>query len=413
MRLIIDHKDMTVQSGTVPMRWCLYRKELEELEERGVNKPYVLIVITNGSRQYRYLVPMDQMMTYIQFHRPGENTVHAVIVWHKKDNVKELQNFFLSSFSRWNYANEVFYDIGELYPEFRKGCRRLKESEELTVTVPKKLFAPEPSDFEKWWVNLWHEVKQVDECDFRKRRISAYSAQPPLMLVWIMGITAVRFIAALVLSIAGMRGTDWSPVIHPFRHKTKRVWSYTTNGDSVFRKRDDGTKHPWYIRILTPPVYIITVALLIFGGFLGQVFSIASMMSLWYYAALGVVLPIAIITVAAVAYIVSKLAWALLTALIFKPTDNWLERNYEGWGSKLEKRKRERERLANERERKRDELKAELQRQAEEQLRVEREELLSCNGELQPSINALPPSKRTVHLRFLDLKAQICKPYAQ
>lgn len=48
-------------------------------------------------------------------------------------------------------------------------------------------------------------------------------------------------------------------------------------------------------------------------------------------------------------------------------------------------------------------------------LRYETEfEPLLCDGrDLKPSIADLPPERRTVHLRFLDLKAKVCRPFAK
>lgn len=417
MRLIVDHKDTTVQSGTVPVRWCLSRKEeLKKLKKCGVNKPHVLIVVKNSSHEYRQLVPIGQVMAYVQFHRPGENTIHAAVVWHEKDNVRQLKSFFLEKYRSGTYENEVLrYDeelgFREDWYSLEQECNyhRLDGTASIAVIVPGEFFSKEPSRIERWWVNLFFEHRPIDQCHFRRRRMLAYSVQPFAVLAWAIVITIARFIGALVLSIAGMRGTDWSPVIHPFRYPTGDIKKQVKKGNSVFWRNKGGTKHPWYVLILTPPVYVITVTLLILGGLLAQFFSLASMMPWWYYAVAGVILPLAIITVAAVIYAILTLVWAVLTALIFKPITNWFASNSDAW----EQMKQKRRQLARERKKRK-------QRAAEEKLLIERaaihkelEEFLACNGELQPSINALPIAKRTVYLRFLDLKAQICKPYAQ
>ncbi|HDY73356.1 MAG TPA: hypothetical protein ENH86_02170 [Candidatus Jorgensenbacteria bacterium] len=414
MRLIVDQKNTAVQGGTVPVRWCLYRKELEELERRGVNKPHVLIVVRNNNHEHRQLVPMDQMMAYVQFHRFGENTIHAAVVWHNEDNVKKLKSFFLEKYSRLSYEHGVLrldekLGFKEYYSSNGQSYNRLDETAHVTVMVPEEFFSKEPSRFEKWWVNLFFEYRPVDQCQFRRRRMLAYSVQPFAVLAWVIVITIARFIGALVLSIAGMRGTDWNPVIHPFRYPTGDIKKRVEKGDSVFWCKKDGEKYPLMFRAFSPPVLLVLSVLLVGLGVLGEWTFSYTLVPWWYYAVVGVVLPFVIAAVAAVAYAAFTLVWILLTALIFKPIINWIANNSDAW----EQKRMERKRAAKER-------KEREQKAAEERLLKERaamheelEQLLACNGELQPSINALPQTKRTIHLRFLDLKAQICRPYAQ
>jgi hypothetical protein len=40
-------------------------------------------------------------------------------------------------------------------------------------------------------------------------------------------------------------------------------------------------------------------------------------------------------------------------------------------------------------------------------------EYLFCDGQAIPAINALPSKRRTTHLRFMNLKAKVCKPFAR
>ena len=39
--------------------------------------------------------------------------------------------------------------------------------------------------------------------------------------------------------------------------------------------------------------------------------------------------------------------------------------------------------------------------------------LLACDGNLSPNMGTLPPEKRTIHLRYKDLKSRICKSFAR
>ena len=39
-------------------------------------------------------------------------------------------------------------------------------------------------------------------------------------------------------------------------------------------------------------------------------------------------------------------------------------------------------------------------------------EIIACNGNFTPKIDALPPKKRTITLRYKNLKGKVCKPFA-
>ena len=39
--------------------------------------------------------------------------------------------------------------------------------------------------------------------------------------------------------------------------------------------------------------------------------------------------------------------------------------------------------------------------------------LLACDGNLSANMRTLPPEKRTIHLRYKDLKSRICKSFAR
>ena len=43
---------------------------------------------------------------------------------------------------------------------------------------------------------------------------------------------------------------------------------------------------------------------------------------------------------------------------------------------------------------------------------AEYESIIACNGEFSPKIDALPPKKRTITLRYKNLKGKVCKPFA-
>ncbi len=435
MKLIVALKDTVVQNATIPVRWCLHRKELEQLQQKDVKCPYMFIVVKNGGKEERYLVPMDQMLEYVQFHRPGEHTLQAVVVWHYEDNIHHMKNFLLGSRSRGEYKFDVLDPDGKLgNAAFGGSYRRLEEADELTVTVPAEFFAKEPSKFERWWVNLWFEYPAIDQCHFRKRRMVAYNplVQPPLVLIWIVFTTLIRTFVAGILLILGIRRINFKPIVHPFKYKMDDIEKHMEVGNSVFWRSKDGKKYPWYVRILTPPFFLAFLAIFIgIGLLLNWIFPSVELISnvpRWYYPIAAIAIPIASILITAILIgilSVLKILFRTLiakpfTSLIIKPFVNWLERNEDAWDSKarkrrqaLNERKAERKRLARERQREQERLAEERKRQAEAQRQAELEELLACNGEFTPTLKALPRHKQTLYLRFKDLKVSLCKPYAR
>jgi len=127
---------------------------------------------------------------FIQFHSPGK---HNLIFIFFKDPDKDLKKSILQKAS---LRNE--YENGIYLPNIQ-GCvvrGQVAYCEEL-VEIPKQFFSIIPrTGFKKalWtWANRWFLTDPVDQCEFRKRAIMAFTLQP---ICWFMG-----FILRLVVSI--------------------------------------------------------------------------------------------------------------------------------------------------------------------------------------------------------------------
>lgn len=402
MKLFVS--ETKVQDASIPIRWCLNQKELEELKMRKVKNPHLLLVTVHDKQEVdRYLIPLDQMLAYIQFHKPGENRILATVVWCEDSEINQptskLRHWFLQRSSSGGYEQNILKDDGENFL-LNLGYFRLKQQVELIVVVPAELFAKEPPAWEKWWVNLWHETKKPrDQCQYRRRRMLAYSIQPLVVLLFMIVISIFRALAAAVLLFLGKRGVDLKPIIHPFQYQSEDVWGDTE--DSVFLRNAKGKRQHWLISFFSPLVFLIFLAILVGIRFIFP--SLVSNLTLrWWHYPLGTLAVMVGIVVVAYALFAFLFIVDFLSRLILKPVE-------KPWS---EQRKVRRERTRKKEEEKELE-EAEKRRRKEEQLRAELEQLLACDGEFVPRLSALPKEKQTIYLRFQDLKAKVCKPYAR
>lgn len=233
----------------LPIRWCVGRDALDELKRQGVLFPHLFILVTqnNGDHHHevaRKLVPLDQIIEYLDFHRSGEHHVQATIVWHEKGDIRALKATMLGGYynSYEHHPVEALDSEGNLW--FKATALdnvRHVERCAIDVDVDAKFFAKEPSQLEKWWVNLWFgRSRAKDQCHFRRRRIVAYSLQPPLVALYLVVLLGIRLIVALSLLSVCKRGINWSPIFHPWEMGTGDVWFDTDGAGTFFTRKKDG-----------------------------------------------------------------------------------------------------------------------------------------------------------------------------
>src|SRR4051812_9369593 len=97
------------QEACVPVRWCVSKDVLETLEKDNVKEPLLFISITHNKREVdRVLVPLEQMMEYIQLRHAGINTLHAFIVWSDYESSDRMVNRFLSRRAEETFSNYLY-----------------------------------------------------------------------------------------------------------------------------------------------------------------------------------------------------------------------------------------------------------------------------------------------------------------
>lgn len=245
-----------VQSATIPIRWCVHKITLHKLMSRGAKNPHILLeIVSENSVRFRKLAPLDQMVEYIQFRRPGENKIMATIVWTMDGKSKELWDCYMSR-RGGDYSNTVFTKSGDgvLSDMKREEC---VEFAAMDVVVPHELFAKEPHAWEKQWVNFWFRAHSIDQCEYRKRRILAYTVQPLPVFVWLIMKLVVRFIAAVVLIIGlpiigapqMIRKINFRTLIHPWIYDIDDIVSIEAEDSFFVRLWDKIIDSIWHAEL--------------------------------------------------------------------------------------------------------------------------------------------------------------------
>ena len=368
LKLKVGDEKGEVQNANVPVRWCVDKETLEKIQQDGVKNPHILLVTTDGRYEMtRQLAPLEQVIEYVQFQRPGINKIYATIVWEKSGKYNDLWETYLQK-ERGRYATSVINYDGNL-------CR-LTGSVESTVenvNIPDELFAKELPRWIQKWVNLWFKTRPEDQCCFRRRMITAFTIQPPIVFLWLILRIGFGALAAFFLLLCAMTKINFKPIIHPWRDDVEDIWSDTKErygGGSIFtraRTNKKGNSYSlWYLSPLTP-LYFLLIALIV---------------CLWQILEYGFV-TLGLTIWGTVVAVGTSITILLIGAAIFKLIDYTFENC----------------------------IRKQLLRFQKQTVSItDYENVLICNGDLSTDIRALPQKKRTIHLRFQDLKAKVCKP---
>lgn len=188
--------DREIQGANVWVRWCLdaeTRKILNKHSERDLR---LLLIITGGSiyKEERIIVPLENIVQILPVRYPGRNTIFAAIVWPRGD-LRNMEEHLLHR-RRGTFISDLIN-----YPTDEEGSPVFSDAYEndiiaissLEIDVPREVFAEEPPEWEKKWVNRWYEERPRDQCEYRERRIFAYTLQLFFVAIFLC-VTAVIFL---------------------------------------------------------------------------------------------------------------------------------------------------------------------------------------------------------------------------
>lgn len=253
--LIVGEPSGEILNGDVPVRWCVTPELVAKLEKDGIVDPHILLVSAhNGREMQRQLVPITELMTYVRFTKAGEMNLYGFIingifgrqdlynVYNRKELGYYVTNIIFSprpSFITDNHKSKtvkfkhgVHQDIPAEY------CRT-----HVTVEIPAGVFGKEPSEWMKWFVNLWmpNNGKFIDECNYRKHMVLALIFKSLPVLLWATTLVTLRVLLVSIFVLSGYwKGVRFFRAFRPFKWNNLK-WFVIPNWDDdnqlIFKRK--------------------------------------------------------------------------------------------------------------------------------------------------------------------------------
>ncbi len=302
-------------------------------------------------KEARHVVPLTDMATYITFKHPGKNRISAFILPRTVEETDKAMRQTAMARGYDGYSLTVLNSGGDKYWD------DISENYEcapmLEVDIPDEAFAPPPAKWEKEWVTwLLTDGRFIDQCSFRQRRLFAYTLQVPVLL----GNLALRFLLLTMATLFGTRGWKLRYLLHPLKYSLGESTEVMAGGSIFLRPEPEDWKgfQPDTVR------EVLSYSArrgwtMVFSPIFIALMTVATWGNMWF--SIGKVAG----AVVAIVSVVALMVW--LMPQFFK----WLGKMFEAG-------------------------------------EVEYEQLV-CDGEKRQP-------KKTIKLRYLDLKSKVCKPFA-
>ena len=241
--------DTDITGGSIPVSWCIDPDSIEELTKQYGEDPQLVIVVApvdhyHEKKETRTVVPLLDMMTYLDFKAPGHNKIWVFLCEEPSRGMnakarylsKDGGGFATSILDRSGKGWSWVFDAKSLSKgEYYGVVYEPKNFFILDINIPVTAFAPPPSDWDKVWVNYLFSNKSPDQCDYRRRRLLAYTVQFPLMGLFV----CLRFLATLVSLLIGARNFSVKPLLHPISSTVGDQLDILGGGSIFIRELDD------------------------------------------------------------------------------------------------------------------------------------------------------------------------------
>lgn len=281
----------------------------------------------------------------------------------------------------------------------------------IDIEIDDTFFAPEPSGWESWWVNLWFRSAPLDQCDFRRRRILAYTVQPLVIGVWIVLRTLLCLLGATFCWLFAVRGVSLKPIFKPFETDFQDTWADVGNWeydfDSVLFSRKDGERRTfWFIwGCFTPIVFVVGAGIsALYNGHHG--FWDWKLTAQW--AALS---PLLLAAVAGTVFLFCLLVFEIVFygsrffGGAFGLLGRWIDKKLDEASRKKSLKVSPAKTAVTQ------PTDQQLETWRADKLRKELSAVVCTGGPIQVSVAAIPKGNRTFKLEFSAFKAKICQPY--
>lgn len=404
-----------------PIRWCIDRAGRDRLLKEKCANPSILISLFHHESSLdveRYLIDLRDMMTYITFPKPGNYTITGLVFAESKDS-KQLR---ISSLSKTNsyFNNNTSSSAVMMGRDDRAYEARSSLYGSLHVSAPSQLFAPPPPKWLKRWATWYWMNPATDQCDFRRRLIFSVTVQPFLMM-----IEGVARILALFINIGiglfallsgarlakGSRGGVHLRRIFTLGIPSESIWEGELFNDTKERDshswllaESSGKTRPFWAVFLaqTPIIWILCAAIIKLWSLTDSSWRHANV---WYW------------TIHCWSRATLTMFACHIVGFVFeqgieagkKHANKFTYTPVQSRTLSPSEEAHEKARFEKEWDKRRLQEKKQLEAVKAKELAA-----LTCErtkASVSVALSALPSEKRTVHLRFLELKAKICRPY--
>jgi hypothetical protein len=362
LKIFINDKDIT--SGSIPLSWCLDEEAINYYLEKKCPNPYIVICVipvgSSSSKEKRFIAPIKDLIMYIPFSTKGKNKIFALVCSSKSQAQSLIRR---SSYDEF-YMESIAYiaDDGSFGYNSYITESFLNSAESLEVEVPAECFAPEPPEWEQAWVNNWFQYKPKDQCEYRRRRIFAYTFQPIAFIINML----LRIIFTIIALFFGCRNTTLQPLLHQLSNDLETAFMIMTGG-TIFIGRGKSTFKN-YIRLLCAPFVVLPVVGFIIGCAMG-IIPIMKVLAIFTGVIMVVFIPFLIVFGTSFVRFIND---------YLDMKANQMEAN-EYW-----------------------------------YMNKDNMDLILCNGKDKPTkLKDIPKKNRTLKLKFFDLKSKVCRPFSR
>lgn len=379
--LELQISNIDASSGAIAVSWCVSKNVLQYLADRQITDPQLIIVISPSEsnprsspfKELRKVVPLKDLVAYLELPCPGENNIWAMIS--TCHNRRSSRRYYLERSHNLYYNDLITPDGADWAENIRAMVAEWKEEVPnmlfgpLPVDVPQECFAPEPPEWEKAWVNHFFLNLSPDQCHYRRRRLFAYSIQPLIML----GNLFLRFLLVLFACLVGARNLSLRYLLHPLTYGLSAAVGVCGGGSYFVEAEKFHTENG-----ITKAYRKYESEL---KNFLWEIRRLPLMPLVW--------LPFVICAYFHVLHILLLAIGVLIVFLILVVCVVWLtSEGFERIWDKL------------------------LTSKTLWYLRDDEAKLLTCDTNQDPkSLSDLPAKHRTIKLRYYDLKSKVCKPF--
>ena len=280
IRVVLNGGKEEMNSATIPIEWW-FSKEVIDREPK-----YILIFEQskeekerdfdkNDSYGRRYICKVSDAIKFLQIFSPGYHRIMVVVLG--GSSAESDAKHYLGHDDYDYYRTSINWENAK--DNTLKNMKSIMGSTVEEFEVPEELFAKKPKTKPgklMWkWANLWFKKNPRDECEYRKRKIIAFTIQPPLTIPWwlikysIGGILHALYVllASLVILFVGFRPR---PILKEMWHaltfqrdaeldvkrfenwQTERVTAYRLWSRKEAKDKDGKLKYEYKYMPITP-----------------------------------------------------------------------------------------------------------------------------------------------------------------